>query len=90
MGISQAIVGLGGIVYPIGIELMMEEYGFRGKFFIKNFVLRFSAGYTNSKILIKSKCTVASAEAHLDLIHTFIKQKKNKKFYRSTCYCMAL
>ncbi|XP_001599963.1 monocarboxylate transporter 14 [Nasonia vitripennis] len=30
MGISQAIVGLGGIIYPIGIELMMEEYGFRG------------------------------------------------------------
>lgn len=30
MGISQAIVGLGGIVYPIGIEKMMEVYGFRG------------------------------------------------------------
>ncbi|XP_011501502.1 PREDICTED: monocarboxylate transporter 14 [Ceratosolen solmsi marchali] len=30
MGISQAVVGLGGIVYPTGIELMMEEYGFRG------------------------------------------------------------
>ncbi|XP_058800838.1 monocarboxylate transporter 14-like isoform X2 [Phymastichus coffea] len=30
MGVSQAIVGAGGIVYPILIEFMMEEYGFRG------------------------------------------------------------
>ena len=30
MGISQAIVGMGGIIYPILIEKMMEGYGFRG------------------------------------------------------------
>ncbi|XP_014208569.1 uncharacterized protein LOC106639457 [Copidosoma floridanum] len=30
MGIAQVIVGLGNIVYPIAIEMMMEEYGFRG------------------------------------------------------------
>ncbi|KAJ8667692.1 hypothetical protein QAD02_009355 [Eretmocerus hayati] len=30
MGIAQAIVGIGGIIYPIAIEKMMEAYGFRG------------------------------------------------------------
>lgn len=45
MGISQAIAGLGGIVYPIGIELMMEEYGFRGNFFISDLVLRVVQGF---------------------------------------------
>ncbi|KAL7307177.1 monocarboxylate transporter 5 [Trichogramma pretiosum] len=30
MGISQVIVGAGYIVYPIIIEVMLEEYGFRG------------------------------------------------------------
>lgn len=36
MGISQAIVGLGGIIYPIGIEKMMEVYGFRGMFTVEH------------------------------------------------------
>lgn len=38
MGISQAIVGAGGIVYPILIEFMMEEYGFRGRIVRKSHV----------------------------------------------------
>lgn len=31
MSISQVIIGLGGIIYPMGTEKLMEVYGYRGE-----------------------------------------------------------
>lgn len=34
MSITQVVIGLGGIIYPLATEKLMEEYGYRGKLHI--------------------------------------------------------
>lgn len=53
MGVSQVVVGLGGIVYPIVIELMMEEYGFRGKILQQESLIKLKQMTLEIKIIKK-------------------------------------